>query len=212
MKLSQGARDAFAAFNEDKLYLALPLMILDNELHPLSPVRPTGANSTFQNRLNELDSVLDIRTPLYLLLRRNKSLTIITFAPYLAKAEDREKYLIGRHELARLLGEEHFSTSLICKEIGELTDARSWAEREENAKAERGKAQGNNECEDCHDHQHATSGPQDVGHVKNKCRLCDRRMKNKISPEALEALKTLDNPGATVQIVLCPLHVPDAIY
>ncbi|CAN9186611.1 unnamed protein product [Alternaria alternata] len=41
---------------------------------------------------------------------------------------------------------------------------------------------------------------EDVEYRKNKCRLCDRRMKNKISSEALEALRELQTPCTAVQM------------
>jgi twinfilin-like protein len=76
---------------------------------------------------------------------------------------------------------------VICKEIGEVTDARSWEER------------------DTEKHLHAGIVLIDAGYKKNKCRLCDRRMKNKISPEALEAFTKLEVAGTAVQIV--PYHI-----
>jgi hypothetical protein len=41
----------------------------------------------------------------------------------------------------------------------------------------------------------------DLGYKQNKCRLCGRRMKNKIAPEALEGLKSLNTSGTMVQLV-----------
>ncbi|KAJ4369445.1 Twinfilin-1 [Didymella sp. IMI 355093] len=43
---------------------------------------------------------------------------------------------------------------------------------------------------------------EDLGHKKNKCRLCDRRMKNKITDEAWAALRKLEDKGDLVQISL----------
>ncbi|KAF1847314.1 uncharacterized protein K460DRAFT_426028 [Cucurbitaria berberidis CBS 394.84] len=157
-------------------------------------------NSAKLAALNELDNVLNPRVPLYLLLRRNESLVVITYVPYLAKEDQRALFLAHRHELVGQLGEKHFSTSLICKEIGEITDARSWDERD-------GPGGGTvNEASEQADERGAQStlegGVKDMGYMKNKCRLCDRRMKNEISPDALQALETLDQSGATVQISL----------
>lgn len=137
--------------------------------------------------MNELSAILTPRNSLYLIIRWASSTVAITYVPYLAKAEEREFFLKNRHELVHQLGESNFSYSLICKEIGEITDVRSWIERDTT-----------NTCK--HD-QEATPKVKDLGHRLNKCRLCDRRMQNPIAPEALDALKTLQDPGAVVQIV-----------
>jgi twinfilin-like protein len=110
--------------------------------------------------------------------------------------------LAYRHDLVTQLGTDYFSQSLICKEIGEITDVRSWAEREE----------GQDEacrdgCKDCDGGN--GGGVKDLGYRRNKCRLCDRRMQNPISPEALAVLKTLNQQGSLVVLVrLSPLFAP----
>jgi twinfilin-like protein len=160
--------------------------------------------------LNELDAVLSPRTSLYLLLRRNDSLTAITYVPYLAKEEQRTFFLEHRHDFVRQLGQEHFAQSLICKEIGEITDARSWDERDNYAISHKGSSEHvkNDQC--CTEDGCVERKPKDLGYARNKCRLCDRRMKNAITPPALEALKTLSEPGSLVQIVrlYIPFHSP----
>ena len=195
--------EAFANFKVDNASLALPLLLTDGALQILPPVRPKDPAGTIQTALNELDAILSPRTPLYLLLRRNDSLIAITYVPYLAKEDLRFFFLEHRHELVEKLGKEHFSQSLICKEIGEVTDARSWTERDNNEalnaspayrKEEEGCKAGS--CEAC--------TIKDLGYKRNKCRLCDRRMKNPITSEALDALTTLTHPGAAVQIVRTP--------
>ena len=87
--------------------------------------------------------------------------------------------------------------SLICKEIGEITDARSWVERDALTNETEAEEK---PCGDSHDHDGNTT---DIGYKKNQCRLCDRRMKNKITDEALAALGKLKNEGDCVQIVSC---------
>jgi twinfilin-like protein len=154
--------------------------------------------------LNELDAVLSPRTSLYLLLRRNDSLTAITYVPYLAKEEPRAFFIENRHELLRQLGVEHFAQSLICKEVGEFTDARSWAERDNNAASHIISNERTQDAQSCTEDGCIECKPKDLGYARNKCRLCDRRMKNAITPEALEALKILTNPGSLVQIVTPP--------
>lgn len=140
---------------------------------------------------------------MFLLFRRNNSLVAITFVPFLAPESQREFCHDNRHELVRKLGEKHFSTSLICKEVGEITNERAWKERDEAAKY----VGSNLEHETAYDPSGQVQGQhvgvQDLGYNKSKCRACDRSMKNKISEEALQALTKLSTPGAVVQIVCC---------
>jgi twinfilin-like protein len=194
--LSPAVREAFASFLANSSLLALPLVLTEKILQPLRPVYSKDSSASFQTSLNELLTILKPRTPLYLILRRNDSLVAITFAPYLAKDTHRAFFLDNRHSLVQQLGAEHFSQSLICKEIGEITDARSWTERDSNTSSD------TNACKDpaC-----TSCTVQDIGYKRNKCRLCDRRMQNPIAPDALSALSTLSNPGALVQIVRLPL-------
>ncbi|KAH8719325.1 hypothetical protein GQ44DRAFT_751739 [Phaeosphaeriaceae sp. PMI808] len=147
--------------------------------------------------LNKLEAVLDSRTPQYVILRRNQSLFAITFLPYLANAIQRSFLLEQRLELVHQLGEEHFSHSLICKEIAEITDIRSWEERDNTTFTSLTSTSTpcpNETCKEPH--------IKDLGYQRNKCRLCDRRMKNKITPSASAALSTLFTPGTAVQISL----------
>jgi twinfilin-like protein len=160
---------------------------------------------SFQITLNKLETVINPWTSLYLLIMRRKGSPIaITFVPYLTKETEREFFLAHRLELVQQLGEANFSQSLICKEVGEITDARSWHERDGRngnstlsvSTVELGQQErtcDNKDCKDIH--------VEDLGYRRNRCRLCDRRMKNRITPEALVALTMLSSPGAVVQIV-----------
>ena len=136
---------------------------------------------------------------MYLIIRRNDLLVLVTFVPYLAKEAQRKAFLENRHELVRQLGAEHFTLSIICKEIAEVTDARSWEERD-------GVFGKNDECEEKEDPAHDVSGVRDLSYQRNKCRLCDRRMKNKITAEASDAFKMLGEPGSLVQMVSKSSH------
>jgi twinfilin-like protein len=201
LDLTLAVQQAFASFAADDSLLALPLALTDGKLNALPPVPLKDSSESYQIALNELDTIVEPRTPLYLILRRNSLLFAITFAPYLAKDTERKFFLENRFDLVQLLGETHFSQSLICKEVGEITDARSWHERDENKTshiataehAKEGEVFKEEECEGCN--------VKDLGYKQNKCRLCDRRMKNKITPEAISALGTVSDPGAAVQIV-----------
>jgi twinfilin-like protein len=179
----------------------LPLALHNESFEPLLPVHSGDSSTSFQTALNELNTVLNVRTPLYILLRRKDTLTAITFVPYLAKEKQRAFFLDHRHELVQNLGEEHFSQSLICKDMGEITDARSWTERDMNSPSNESVSKHPKDTEAYKDEECSICTVKDLGYKRNKCRLCDRRMKNTITPEALEALKTLVNLSTMVQIV-----------
>lgn len=189
-------KEAFDSFIRNDQTLAQPFTLEKNVVHTRPIVRREGPQDSFQSKLNLLDDVLDPKIPLYLLLRRRDSIFAITFVPYRAFKDENEMYLRYRHELVQLLGDEHIKTSLICKEVGEITDARSWVERE-TRQQEKEVDECTDGCEDSHEHTHT----KDAGYKKNKCRLCDRRMKNKITDQALEALGKLGNVGNLVQVV-----------
>jgi twinfilin-like protein len=176
--------------------------LFDGKLKALPAIHVNTPDSLSQTALNQLDAVLDARTSMYLLLRRKGLLMAITYVPFQAKQGQREFLLEHRHDLVRQLGEENFSQSLICKEVGEITDARSWDERDRNDGSHGTDAGVDDGCKVCED----KGGVKDLGYRRNECRLCDRRMKNKITPEALEALTTLSSPGTTVQCVSIDTH------
>jgi twinfilin-like protein len=159
---------------------------------------------SFQSTLNKLEAVINPWTSLYLIMRRKGSPIAITFVPYLAKETERGFFLAHRLDLVQQLGEANFSQSLICKEVGEITDARSWDERDEwNENSTLGVSTVKLEHQEriCDDKDCKDVHVEDLGYRRNKCRLCDRRMKNEITPEALATLATLSSPGAVVQIV-----------
>lgn len=190
-------QEAATSFISDISLLALPLSLENETLRPLPPVQIEDTNASTQNSLNLLEDVLHSRISLYLLLRHDDSIFVITFVPYRAPEDQRTLYLHHRYKVVKVLGEPYFKRSLICKEIGEITDVRSWDERDRQELLNDTK-ENINTCSDSHE---GDVSVRDVGYNKNKCRLCDRRMKNKITSEALEALETLDKAGACVQIV-----------
>lgn len=193
-------REALSSFRRNTQVLALPLTLERNIVIAHPAIQSKGPEKSFQSNLNLLDDVLDSKTSLYLLLRRGNSAIAITFVPYQAPKDERELYLRYRHEWVQLLGIEDIKISLICKEIGEITDARSWVERDEDQQKNESR-----ECTDsCDGLHHHSANINDAGYKKNKCRLCDRRMKNKITDGALEALRKLENEGDVVQIVSTP--------
>lgn len=97
--------------------------------------------------------------------------------------------------MEQLGGKHVFGAEIVCKEVAEVTDRRAWDEREKIALEE-----GSN---DGVDGEGVGGGAK--GYKKMKCRLCDRRMKNPIEKDALEALATLGEEGRVVQMVRSPL-------
>jgi twinfilin-like protein len=124
--------------------------------------------------------------------------------PYRAKEEARNLLLQCRHKVVRQLDKGYISFSMVCKEIAEITDSRSWVEREAEATPLDTASTGCDNKESCNCVEHCGGIMKDVGYRRNKCRLCDRRMKNKISSETLKALTVLQAPGTAVQIVWHP--------
>lgn len=198
--ISPAVQDAFISFISDGMLLALPLSLENNTIRAQTPIRLKDVKASFQNYLNLLDGVLEPKTPLYVLLRRHNAVSAITFVPYRAREDHREQYLYYRKELVNLLGDHHFEKTFICKEVGEITDARSWDERDQPQNGEQQAGQPYT-CGLSHEENKVL---KDAGYKKNICRLCDRRMKNKITDEALEALQTLQTPQKCVQIVHAP--------
>lgn len=179
-------------------------------MQALSPIAyPQDAQHTFQQALNQLDSALSPKTALFLVLRQKGSLVAITFVPYAANADDKRLLLDIRGDLVEHLGAGHFSASIICKEIVEITDARSWDERSGKAQSWDGDDDG--DADACKRDDAVEIGVHDLGHKKNKCRLCDRRMKNNIEDSALNALKSLAAGGDCVQLASIPTPVSTAI-
>jgi twinfilin-like protein len=159
--------------------------------------------------LNRLDTILSPKHVIFLVVHHNDALIAVTYVPYLASAKSKNTLLEGRNKVIQELGQDNFAASIICKEMGEITDARSWDERDGqgqswddvNARAE----QSIGAPEDSHA-EHADV--KDEGYKKTKCRLCDRCMKNKINDDALSALSSLSEDGACVQVVSHSLHLP----
>lgn len=172
------------------------------ELKPQTPVSfPEIPDYTFQQALNQLDGLLSPKTALFLIVRREGSLVAVTFVPYLANAELKALLLENRDAIFQALGKEQISMSIICKEIGEITDTRSWEERDGNGHSWGDDHCKDSNCEECGPNETKENSVKDLGYKKNKCRLCDRRMTNKIEDNALQALSKLTKDGDCVQIV-----------
>jgi twinfilin-like protein len=173
-------------------------------IQPL-PIPSQTHDASFQVTLNGLSTLLSPRVPLYLILRRQSKLVAVTFVPYLAQESQRTFFMEHRHEVVQLLGQNRFSQSLICKEIGEVVDARSWTERDEAESPLHISAKNVGNTETRNSDSCKSRAVQELGYRRNKCRLCDRRMMNKIDPGALEALTSLRESGFIVQLVCMTL-------
>ncbi|KAF2001635.1 hypothetical protein P154DRAFT_464080 [Amniculicola lignicola CBS 123094] len=189
LEVPSSAKEAFLAFTSDPSLLALPFKLSRNTLErQLAIPHPGKFQQSFLSSVVHLDHVLDLKSPLYLVLRRDDSHILITYVPYMADTVVRKEYLDARSAVLEALGESRFSFSLICKEPTEITDQRSWEERDSVAQKL------------CVADEADKHSEKDKGYHKNKCRLCDRRMKNNITDEAAEALGRLKDPGDCVQI------------
>lgn len=203
VEINPAVSKVFSDFASDPSLFALPLAIQGTTLQDLPPVAfPKDSRSTFQQALNQLDPIFSHKTALYLVLRHGEALVAITYIPYRANAELKALLLDNREHLVNRLGSKRFDSSIICKEVNEIIDARSWDER-----SDKGRSWGQTNDEDeaaCDDCGPSADTIRDLGHKKNRCRLCDRRMKNKIDDAALDALKSLDEGGDCVQLVSKP--------
>ncbi|KAF2270117.1 actin monomer binding protein-like protein [Lojkania enalia] len=194
LTLSSTISRAFDIFVADETLFALPLYFdAATELQSAAPIPYHDiANPDFKTALTQLDGIINYKTPLYLLIRRQKILIAITYVPYIAPAILKELYLSQRQAFVRQLGESRIALSVICKEPAEVYDYRSWEERDSKEEF----------CSSCATDSSTLSATKDLGYQKNKCRLCDQRMKNKIEENAGNALKNLNNAGNCVQLSL----------
>ncbi|CAI6337360.1 unnamed protein product [Periconia digitata] len=221
---------------------------------PSSPSTTTTTSSkdrlAFQHALNTVEPHLKPRSALYILLRcrrrhppssppstnngtaEERQLVFITYIPYQAPEASTTALLSHRSKILQHLdlAETEQVTgsvlSLVCKEVGEIADIRSWDEREgvgrvsskgigawrkdmsdaEDAKKE-GKGDGDGQVEK--GSEEGGREVKNIGFQRNKCRLCDRRMKNQIDDDALTALSTrLVNRGDCVVLVRLFLPLP----
>lgn len=155
-EISSDVVEAFSKFKSEPSHFAFLLEFLGNTLKALPPTYyPKALDTTFQQALNQLENVLSPKQALYIILRRNDALVAITFVPHLASKESKAPLLERRVELVKRLGESDIHSSIICKEIGEITDVRSWNERDGNG--ESWNATSTKECQDCKNHSHSST-------------------------------------------------------
>ncbi|CAG7922123.1 unnamed protein product [Penicillium olsonii] len=134
--VSSELQDAFARFNSDTSTFCLPVTITAETLTPLTPISFQGTPSadSFFSALPQLSSVLQPKTPIYLLIRRTKSsstsLIALTYIPSNAPVRAKTLFASTRSTLTRELGTEKFASTVFATEEDEVLGQDAWRERD----------------------------------------------------------------------------------
>ncbi|KAJ5559011.1 hypothetical protein N7535_009121 [Penicillium sp. DV-2018c] len=134
--VSTELQDAFTRFVSDPSTFCLPVTITAETLTPLSPISFQGSPSpdAFVSALPQLSSVLQPKTPIYLLLRRPSSastaLIALTYIPSNAPVRAKTLFASTRSTLTRELGTEKFASTVFATEEEEILDREAWRERD----------------------------------------------------------------------------------
>ncbi|KAK9569981.1 Twinfilin-1, variant 2 [Aspergillus fumigatus] len=135
--VSSELHDAFNNFSSDSSIFCLPVTITEESLTPLSPIRFSSPGA-FYPSLSQLSSVLQPKTPLYLLFRRpesgSSSLCALTYIPSNAPVRAKTLFASTRATLVRELGSEKFATTIFATEEEEITSEEAWRERDAEKK------------------------------------------------------------------------------
>ncbi|PYH91433.1 actin monomer binding protein [Aspergillus ellipticus CBS 707.79] len=133
ISVSQELHDAFNTFVSDSSIFCLPVTIKSETLAPL-PTIPFSSPNAFYPSLSQLSSVLEPKTPLYLLLRQpeggSSSLIALTYIPSNAGVRAKTLFASTRATLARELGTEKFSSTIFATEEEEVIGEAAWRERD----------------------------------------------------------------------------------
>ncbi|KAL4871156.1 hypothetical protein BDV12DRAFT_38372 [Aspergillus spectabilis] len=134
ISVSQELHDAFARFASDNSAFCLPVTITSESLTPLSIIPFSGAGNSFYPSLSQLSSVLEPKTPIYLLIRRpgagSSSLIALTYIPSNAGVRAKTLFASTRATLARELGSEKFADTIFATDEDEVVGEKAWRERE----------------------------------------------------------------------------------
>lgn len=107
--------------------------ITAESLTPLSPI-PFSSPGAFYPSLSQLSSVLQPKTPIYLLLRRpesgSSSLVALTYIPSNAPVRAKTLFASTRATLVRELGSEKFASTVFATEEDEVVGQEAWKERD----------------------------------------------------------------------------------
>ncbi|KAG2421837.1 hypothetical protein HFD88_005813 [Aspergillus terreus] len=135
ISVSPDLHDAFNSFSSDQSLFCLPVTITAESLTPL-PAIPFASPDAFYPSLAQLSSVLQPKTPIYLLLRRPadsgaaSSLLALTYIPSNAAVRAKTLFASTRSTLVRELGTEKFATTIFATEEDEVVGEEAWRERE----------------------------------------------------------------------------------
>ncbi|EED22823.1 actin monomer binding protein, putative [Talaromyces stipitatus ATCC 10500] len=132
ISVSQDLHDAFQAFTSDDSAFALPITIDSESLQPRPPI--PFAESSFYSSLPQLQSILEPRTPLFLVLRHHSpavsGLLALTYIPSNAGVRAKTLFASTRATLTRELGSEKFATTIFATEEEEVYGEDAWKERD----------------------------------------------------------------------------------
>ncbi|KAL4903267.1 hypothetical protein BDW74DRAFT_53826 [Aspergillus multicolor] len=132
ISVSQELHDAFSRFASDTSIFCLPVTITAERLTPLSTLPFSGyGDNTFYASLSQLSSVLEPKTPMYLLFRRSGSTLIaLTYIPSNAGVRAKTLFASTRATLVRELGSEKFSQTIFATDEEEVVGEKAWKERD----------------------------------------------------------------------------------
>ncbi|KAL4883463.1 hypothetical protein BJY04DRAFT_25882 [Aspergillus karnatakaensis] len=134
ISVSQELHDAFAKFASDNSAFCLPVTISAESLTPLATIPFSGGGNSFYPSLTQLSSVLEPKTPIYLLLRRpgvaSPSLVALTYIPSNAGVRAKTLFASTRATLVRELGSEKFGETIFATDEDEVVGEKAWKDRE----------------------------------------------------------------------------------
>ncbi|OGE55235.1 hypothetical protein PENARI_c004G05029 [Penicillium arizonense] len=135
--VSSELHDAFTRFNSDPSTFCLPVTITSESLTPLPALSFQGepTKESFITSLPQLSTILQPKTPLYLLLRRPTAagaatLIALTYIPSNAPVRAKTLFASTRSTLTRELGTEKFGSTVFATEEEEILGVEAWKERD----------------------------------------------------------------------------------
>ncbi|KAJ5256942.1 Actin-binding cofilin/tropomyosin type [Penicillium angulare] len=137
ISVSSELQDAFTRFSSDSSLFCLPVTIVSESLTAQEPIPFSGSSTSpedFFTSLPQLSSVLQPKTPIYLLLRRpinaSSTLVALTYIPSNAPVRPKMLFASTRSSLVRELGTEKFATTVFATEEDEILGRDAWRERD----------------------------------------------------------------------------------
>ncbi|KAJ5953321.1 hypothetical protein N7454_000217 [Penicillium verhagenii] len=137
ISVSKELQDAFSSFSSDPRLFCLPVTITGESLTPQTAIPFSGSYDSpadFYASIPKLSSILQPKTPVYLLLRRptagSSSLVALTYIPYNAPVRPKMLFASTRSTLVRELGTEKFTSNVFATEEEEVVGETSWRERD----------------------------------------------------------------------------------